>query len=97
MSIVSTVSVPRPENDCVRRTWRQRTSARRRVVPAAAVAERRRTAASARVRVRRTERRQSAPELARRGVAASISGISSPRGSVRTMTRAVAPVSRALR
>jgi len=50
----------------------------------------------ARVRVRRTERRQS-----RRSSPAEVdgskSGIASPRGSVRTMTRAVAPVSRALR
>ena len=58
MSIVSKVSVPRPENDCVRRTWRQRTSARRFVEP------RRRSrntaeGSHARVRVRRTERRQS--------------------------------------
>ena len=95
MSIVSTVSVPRPENDCVRRTWRQRTSARRFVVP------RRRSrntaeGSHARVRVRRTERRQSLRRSAG-SVAPPIGGISRPRGSVRTMTRAVAPVSRALR
>ena len=95
MSIVSTVSVPRPENACVRRTWRQRTSARRRDVP---LRRSRNTAdgSHARVRVRRTERRQSRFR-ASGVVAASIGGVSSPRGSVRTMTRAVAPVSRALR
>ena len=95
MSIVSTVSVPSPENACVRRTCRQRTSARRRAVP---LRRSRSTAdgSHARVRVRRTARFQPARCCSGAAVA-SVSGISSPRGSVRTMTRAVAPVSRALR
>ena len=95
MSIVSTVSVPRPENDRVRRTCPQRTSARRRAVPL----RRSRTTADgsqARVRVRRTARRQS--RRISPGVSSgATSGRTIPRGSVRTITRAVLPVSRALR
>ena len=50
----------------------------------------------ARVRVRRTDRCQSARRSAG-AIVGSASGITIPRGSVRTMTRAVAPVSLALR
>ena len=66
MSIVRTVSCRGPENACVRRTWRQRTSARRlrRARCGGRAAWPR--AASARVRVRRTARRQSRRSCARR-------------------------------
>ena len=86
--------VPSPLKRLVRRTWRQRTTARRFAFPVRR--SRRMPAGShARVRVRRTERtqRRRTTDGVRPGF---VSGISMPRAGVVRTTRTVAPVSRAL-